>query len=359
MASIFDRQLMSRKDLEQLEEIENAWRNTDDSALRDMLHARAESIRQSYGYSGGADGSEYNPQDMPLSVLSGSVKDYSDAVTAAENNRQRQYQNGMASADAAGKERLRQAYMNSIRDKLGLDQQMRAAGITGGLSESTRAAYDNSYGKLREDIMSDVADTKRELFELAAQSAYDSGKDIAEFEYGAALERADRMTDADNTRYAREQDALDRQFDNQQFEYQKQRDSADDDYREREFAYRQEQDRLDREYKQKKDALELEYKRQQTAASLARSAQSAASSASKEKMNNVLTLIKNGYYSPEFADILGLDPSQLKRAADNGDMADIAWKLLGKGVYDDSFPEILGYSEDVLREYAENAKAGF
>ena len=44
MASIFDRQLMSKSDLQRIEELEKAWRSTDDKNLRAQIHNLFSSI---------------------------------------------------------------------------------------------------------------------------------------------------------------------------------------------------------------------------------------------------------------------------------------------------------------------------
>ena len=63
--------------------------------------------------------------------------------------------------------------------------------------------------------------------------------------------------------------------------------------------------------------------------------------------------MKSGYYSPEFADILGIDGDQLQQSSSNtGDLQKFAWNMLENGIYDDSFPSVLGYSEDILKKYA-------
>ena len=359
MASIFDNRIMSSSDLKMIEELENAWRNTDNKNLKEQLHNQAESIRRSYGYSGGADGSEYNVLDAGTSAAALASNAYVNALEAAENNRQQTYSDQQAAAEELGKARLREAYIKNMQNTLGLEQNMKANGISGGLSESTRAAYDNNYMNQRDAIYGDTLDAKQEIAREAAQSAYDSGAQIAQQQYNSAVDRADRLTASEQTQYDREQDALNRAFQNQQFEYQQQKDASDLDYKNRLFEYQQQKDALDREYEEKKDALDREYDMMSSAYSAQTAAQKLNASQNQQQISNIISLMKSGYYSPEFADILGLDSEQIQFNNGQNDMSDLAWKMLSKGIYDDSFPEVLGYSADVLKQYAEYVRAGF
>ncbi|MBP3480807.1 MAG: hypothetical protein J6K66_04310 [Clostridia bacterium] len=355
MASIFDSQLMSKSDLQKIEELEKAWRSTDDKNLRAQIHDRAESIRRGYGYSGGEDGSEYNALDDGVSVAASAANAYAGALEAAEQNRQRNYSAQQEAADELGRQRLREAYIKNMQNSLGLDQSMKAAGISGGLSESTRAAYDNSYMNRRDSIYADTLDAKQEIARDAAQSAYDSGAQIAKLQYDSAADRVDRLTQAQQRAYEREQDALEREYQERLFEYQKQLDASDLDLENRRFEYQKQKDALDREYEEKMDALNMQYKMASMQASAARQS----NSQSQKQISNIISLMKSGYYSPEFAEILGLDPQKLQANIDKGgDIEDYAWDMIKHGIYDDSFPEILGYSEEILKSYIEAVKAG-
>ena len=353
MASIFDNNLMSKEDLKRIEQLENAWRSTDDKDLKKQLHNQAESIRNSYGYSGGEDGSEYNVIDAGMATAASAVNAYANALEQAEQNRQQNFSDQQTAADEQGRSRLREAYIKNLQSSLGLDQQLKADGISGGLSESTSAAYDNSYINQRNQINSDTLDAKREIAANAAQSAYDNNEKIAQLLYDSATDRADRLTAAQQTQYDREQDALDRDFANRQFEYQQQKDASDLDLENRQFEYQQQKDALDREYEEKIAALEQQYKiiNSQTAA------QKVSNSQRQQQIENIISLMKSGYYSPEFADILGIDGDKLQYD-DNSDenIKEYAWDMLSHGVYHDSFPSILGYSKEVLEEFADMAQ---
>lgn len=354
MASIFDKHLMSDSDRERVEELEKAWRDTTDTQKRRQLHNEAESIRRGYGYSGGDDGSLYEVTDLGTVTAAGAAKAYTDAVKKAENQRGRSYAEAMNAAERTAKDRLREAYIKNMRSTLGLDQKLRSSGLTGGIAESTRAAYDNDYLNERDSIYSDMQSAKTELAQKAAQSAYDSSEKAAKIGYDSAADRADRVTETEQRSYDRAADEQKRQLERDKFDYTKKSDADQLDYKNRQLEYQKQKDALDRSYQQQKDALELEYKRQ----SAAQAASRQANSANQSKIGNVLTLIKNGYYSPEFAEILGID-DLTKSASGSDSAADYAWKMLSKGVYDDSFPELLGISADILKKYAENVLAGY
>lgn len=354
MASIFDNSLMSKEDLKRIEQLENAWRNTDDKDLKQQLHNQAESIRNSYGYSGGDDGSEYNVIDAGMAAAVSAVNSYANALEQAEQNRQQNFSDQLTAADEEGSSRLRQAYIKNLQNTLGLDQQLKADGISGGLSESTRAAYDNSYMNQRNQINSDTLDAKQQIAADAAQSAHDSNEKIAQLLYNSATDRADRLSDALQTEYDREQDALDREFENRQFEYQQQKDASDLDLENRQFEYRQQKDALDREYEEKIAALDQQYKiiNSQT------NAQKVSNSQRQQQIDNIISLMKSGYYSPEFAEILGFDNDSLEyKDSSDQTLKEYAWEMISQGIYDDNFPAILGYSADVLQQFANIARS--
>ena len=59
---------LSESDKAKIESIQAAWEQANmrgDEALKQQLHAAAQSIREKYGYSGGGDGSQYLPIELP------------------------------------------------------------------------------------------------------------------------------------------------------------------------------------------------------------------------------------------------------------------------------------------------------
>lgn len=350
MVSIFDSQLLSKRDLELMKEIQSAYDKTDDKQLKSQLHGRAETIRHGYGYSGGDDGSRYIPYDDTVAAASGATSGYLSALQNAEEIKQRGFEQQTAEAERDGSDRLREAYIKNMQSKLGIGQALKANGVSGGVSETTVAGIDNTYNVIRDGIKKDTDDAKREIEASALASKAESDKSIAKAEYDAALDRADRLTAAEQKKYDRTQDALEWDYRLEKDKYEREQDEYQKKWDEDERAYQRQQDAID--LQMRKDQYELDKKK------AAQSAANASSSSYQKQVSNILTLMKNGYYSDEFKDILGLE--DLTYTGDgNEDAADVAWKLLNKGVYVDTFPELLGYSEDVLRQYADNVLSGF
>ena len=74
-----------------------------------------------------------------MSIAADAASAYAGALNAAEQNRQKNYSAQQGSGRRAdGRSRLREAYIKNMQNALGLDQNMKASGISGGLSESTR-----------------------------------------------------------------------------------------------------------------------------------------------------------------------------------------------------------------------------
>ncbi len=354
MASFFDQNILKADDLKRINELNAAWLATDDKNKREQFHTEAETIRNSYGYSGGGDGSEFIPISTGVYTAATSVNDYTDALREAESKKQKAYESQLKQADVDNAERLRQAYIKNMQSKLGLDQTMKASGITGGATESTLASIDNNYNVLRDSIYSDTDEIKRDIMQQSALSQSESDSEIASVLYDSALDRADRLERKSDSDYQKEQDALKHALALEQFDYQKEQDAILNNFKQYDRDYQAEQDKLDREYQAQRDA----YEAQQDAYDRAQAAKNAAKSANKNQISNVLTLIKNGYYSDSFADILGVDDLQF--TGNNAEDAQSAvWKMLANGVYHDSFPEIVGFPDNVLKEYADNVKYGY
>jgi len=84
------------------------------------------------------------------------------AKGALEDSYNRSKENIVADATAS----LKQAYINKMLSAKNFDQQMTAQGLSGGASETTRAAMSNNYGNARNDINAQKA---RNLSELEGQ----------------------------------------------------------------------------------------------------------------------------------------------------------------------------------------------
>ena len=75
MASIFDKEILTKQDLERIDRLGKLWTETKDPDKKAEYHKMAESIRQGYGDSGGADGHGF--EDVNKTVIS--------TATAANN----------------------------------------------------------------------------------------------------------------------------------------------------------------------------------------------------------------------------------------------------------------------------------
>lgn len=358
MASFFDNTLLSEKDRKRVDELNSAWAATDDAKLREQLHNEAETIRRSYGYSGGADGSEFIPLSTSVYTVAGSATEYADALADAEKGKQEMYSSQLTQADKDGAERLRDAYIKNMQSKLGIGQTLRAQGVSGGMAESTLASVDNNYNTVRDNILSDVDDTKRDITEQAILSQSNSDKEIAKHKYDSSLDRADRLEKQDEFDYQKQQDALDMNFRNEQFNYQKEQDAVQNEFDRYDREYQASVDKYDREYRAEQDRLNREYQAAKDAADRAQAASNASRSASNQQISNILKLIENGYYSESFADILGI-PDLKYSDEDPNYVKNLVWKMLSNGVYHDSFPKIVGFSDKILKEYADSVKYGY
>lgn len=342
MASIYDKTILSKADLERIENLNTAWKSETDKKTKNAIHAQAEAIRNSYGYSGGADGAQFIINDAGVMNTAAATKGYTDALAGVGDAQAQSFEKEAERIEKEGADRLREAYIKNMQDSLGLSQKLKAAGISGGASESTVAYMNNVYNDSRNDIMNDTGDKKADL-EIEKNTAQAKVlSDIAKAEYEGAIKRSDALKSAEETAYEREKDARDFEFkkstDTRDFEYQKQKD-------ERDFAYKTAKDELDR-----KTALAK--------------ASSSGSSSSKSKLSaaNVISLIRQGVYNSQFADILGITDDDVREMVDNYKSAaseTAVWKMISNGIYDDSFPEIVGFSKEVLEKYVTSVLNGF
>ena len=73
------------------------------------------------------------------------------------------------------------------------------------------------------------------------------------------------------------------------------------------------------------DALNMQYKIASSNASAARQS----NSERQKQISNIISLMKSGYYSPEFAEILGIDPKSCRPILKKGgDIEDYAWDMI-------------------------------
>lgn len=323
MASIYDDQILSKKDAERVKKLGELWAQTDDEKKRAEYHDAAETIRRSYGYSGGMDGSRMNEIDKSVVSSALATKDYISAIEDAQQQNAQVYADMATQAEKDGNERLRQAYIKNMQQSLGIAQALKADGLTGGITESTKAAIGNNYLNLRDNIMEDVDDKKQSILQTQNKDISDSQKEIAKAEYEAAAKRADMLIQSEQRDYDRAQDAYNK-------EYQQKKDEYDRQWEQKLFEYQKELDKYDREYKAKNDELDRQ------------------------------SALKRSYISKSSTKTNSSDSDQEKVERERlEELRKRAWELLSKGVYDDSFPDLLGFSKENLLEYAENCMAGF
>lgn len=325
MASIFDKQIMSDADIKRIDELGALWQSATDQKTKDQLHQKAEAIRLGYGYSGGDDGYQFILNNQNVYNTAAATNAYTDALKSANEQAQKQYEQHLDQTEDAGKARLKEAYIKNMQDSLGIDQQLKKSGITGGVTESTRAYMTNIYNNNRNDIIDDVNTLKTQIMNDAKKTDSEYKEGIAKAEYDGSLKRSEAAADA------------------QKFEYQKQLDEYKKSIDERDFEYKKLKDELDRK---------------------ASASKSSSSSSSKNSMtpSGVLSLMKAGIYDESFAKILGVSDDEVKKIVNtykNQDEKAAVWRMLQNGIYDDSFPEIVGYSEEILQNYVNSVLNGF
>lgn len=130
-------------------------------AAKARAHAGAEAVRDYYGYSGGADGSEYIPiqarnasvQQNPLvseymglyNTRNAAYEQQLAAQKAAVRNAVSSLESQKNSTEAQYSDLFRQLYVDKMRNRKNLDQRLAAGGVTGGAVETTRLGYDTAY----------------------------------------------------------------------------------------------------------------------------------------------------------------------------------------------------------------------
>lgn len=358
MASIYDKQILDEEDLKRIEQLGIAWQNTNDAASKKQLHSAAEAIRNSYGYSGGGDGSAFDITNAEVLSVAKATGDMTDALYNASENMQQLYNEQVESIQKQGEDRLREAYIKNMQDSLGIGQKLRGAGVTGGAAQTAVAYLNNSYNNTRDDIMSDTADDILEVKRDARAAKSQSDTDIAKVKRDSASERAKMLADSEKEEY-------ERMINERDFEYKKEIDERDFEYKketdERDFEYEKNIDERDFEYQKSQDENKQKLEQQKLAQSASKKSSGSSSSSSgankteQMSVSNVIALIKAGAYSESFAPILGISDDAVKEMAKSFSESEkraAAWALLEDGIYDDSFPELLGYDADVLKNYA-------
>ncbi|MDR1735272.1 MAG: hypothetical protein LBR85_00180 [Oscillospiraceae bacterium] len=297
----------------------NQFASVNNRAGMDAAHAAAEAVRATLGYSGGADGSQYIPLDVPAFALpdpaytpysgtpsksragAASASSYAPVSRYVPPSYEDYYANSGfdrieeqlksmygAQTDQAvnalsaqkqsvtqdSDELARQAYIAYLQSKEALPQQLAAMGFNGGLSESRQVALESGWQEQRNQIGMQKNDALRSidnailqaasagqtalasrLSELRAQSQ-NQYYDYTQKSGDAAREDYWKQAQYDYSRVNDELQALARQ---QEAAYQAERDRANDAFRYQQFRYGQTQDAQAADWQR----LMFEYKQKQ------------------------------------------------------------------------------------------------
>lgn len=214
---------MSASDLALLESYGANWNAATSDEEKAYWHDQAEKLRESYGYYGGDDGSEYipivQPQGMP-GFSFGGAPTYSDPYSARIDELLNQILNRDGFSYDASKDPLAALYkeqytregQRAMQDTMG-----QVAARTGGMASSyatTAAAQQNNY------YMQRLADKYPELYQMAYEMYLDD-IDLKVRDMGL-------LEDASDRQYDRYRDTMADWRDDRNFAYNKYRDDVAD-----------------------------------------------------------------------------------------------------------------------------------
>lgn len=235
-----------------LEAAQSSWQSANkagDQAGMDAAHRQAESIRSKYGYSGGADGSQYLPTGSGTKQAAFSYEsapsytsryqNQIDELTSAILNREAfSYDPETDPLYGQYKEKYTREGQRAMQDALG-----EVSARTGGLASSyatTAAAQANNY------YMAQLADKIPELYQLAYSMYMDEGdrlrSDLAMLQgmesgdYGRYQDRLGQYNTDRSFAYGLNRDQVADQRYAQEWNYQVGRDQRSDQRYDREYA---------------------------------------------------------------------------------------------------------------------------
>lgn len=202
---------MSDADKQRIADLGTAYKNATDPATKEALHSAAEAIRNSYGYSGGADGSMGTPIETPASLAQKQAQAELNALISEYKNLYSQQNNAYAEAlaeqqrakqaavdkavgslntqkqttDTAYADMFRQLYLDKMKNQKNIDQRLAAAGQTGGQAESTLLGLQTGY----EDALREGGVSKQTALNQLDQAITDAQLtgDISAAEDAAAM----------------------------------------------------------------------------------------------------------------------------------------------------------------------------
>lgn len=313
--SVYDQNEMSEQDRKLLEVYKKEYASAHaagDTAGMKSANQRAEALRASYGYSGGSDGSQYNPIAGYEGV--GEAKKAGENLNSAYSGIADAYKSQAdaqkADIDRQKYEMQKQAYITNEQQKRNLDQTMRASGVTGGLSETSRVQLQQNYATNRNAAATEAMKSKREIDLALQQNLAQNELNRANAKYSSDMANAQLWQSAANNNRTISQ---------------------------QEFANKLSERQLELTEKQ------FDLTEQQN------------------KFSNYMTYLQSGLIdetnAKEIASTLGTSEASLlavSRAAQNGDYQAMVLNLLNAGVYDDSFVDILGgrFSAQTLKTFA-------
>ena len=306
--STYDEKIMTKEDLDKIKTAQDAYKKAaelGDKKGMAAAHDRAESIRKAYGYTGGADGTGYSQIKgyEGAETLKNAGQSLDEAYNGIADVYKQQAEKQKKDVDTQTDSTLRQAYISNMQAQKGVDQSLRASGVTGGLSETVRAGMNQNYQNNRVAVQKAATDAKTDI-DISTNAA------LAQNELGRA--NAKYTSDVQNAQFQQTAAEANRNI----------------------------------EYNDKQ--LEISKQAQDTSKYLT-------------FIQNGLVDKNN---SKDIALALGVSEdviTKASKAAQNADSASVALSLLSAGVYDDSFVELLGgrFSAATLKQYANIVRQNF
>ena len=206
----------------QYQQAYNAAKAAGDTAAMERAHAGAEAVRNSYGFSGGADGSQ-QVSIAPRQTQANPYVSYLDTVKQAQAQAQDRYnqmmeysqqsyanmlKNAIAANNAAAAQQVarlnsqktdvnktyednaRQAYVAYMQGKQTLPQMLAASGLTGGATETANLGLVTNYNTNVGNINNERASAIKSIDDNIQQAMYQAERDNAATAYdnaGSAL----------------------------------------------------------------------------------------------------------------------------------------------------------------------------
>lgn len=210
MATTYDKNILSAEDYTKLEDAQNEWKaakKAGDKAGMTAAHNRAEAIRSAYGYSGGADGGGYTA--IPgyegaekIQKATEQVKEaasgYDAAYDAVGDVYKAQAEASKADIAKQRESAMKEAYIGNMMDQKNLDQKLRAGGITGGLSETSKVAIQNNYRTNRNAVETAAIEAGKDVDLELSKNLAQNELSRADTKYNTTVNEANFQTNAAN-----------------------------------------------------------------------------------------------------------------------------------------------------------------